>query len=114
GCDLHPAQHDPAALQCGPAAPGAADLGDQPDLQGLRSERPGAARERPRVRAQHGGHPRAGGEISEGEGKGHGLSAVLTDSKSRSGAWRELWLITIGHSLTHWYPATFYLLLPLI
>jgi len=29
-------------------------------------------------------------------------------------AWRELWLITIGHGLTHWYPATFYLLLPLI
>jgi MFS family permease len=27
---------------------------------------------------------------------------------------RELWLITIGHALTHWYPATFYLLLPLI
>jgi MFS family permease len=42
------------------------------------------------------------------------LSAVLTDSKSRAGAWRELWLITIGHALTHWYPATFYLLLPLI
>jgi MFS family permease len=42
------------------------------------------------------------------------LSAVLADSKSRSGAWRELWLITIGHALTHWYPATFYLLLPLI
>lgn len=30
------------------------------------------------------------------------------------GAWRELWLITVGHGLTHWYPATFYLLLPLI
>lgn len=42
------------------------------------------------------------------------MSAVLTDSKSRAGAWRELWLITIGHALTHWYPATFYLLLPLI
>src|SRR5262245_8900270 len=27
---------------------------------------------------------------------------------------REMWLITIGHALTHWYPATFYLLLPLI
>lgn len=27
---------------------------------------------------------------------------------------REVWLIAIGHSLTHWYPATFYLLLPLI
>jgi FSR family fosmidomycin resistance protein-like MFS transporter len=40
------------------------------------------------------------------------LSAVL--SGSRAGAWRELWLITIGHALTHWYPATFYLLLPLI
>jgi MFS family permease len=40
------------------------------------------------------------------------LSAVLPASKA--GAWRELWLITIGHSLTHWYPATFYLLLPLI
>jgi FSR family fosmidomycin resistance protein-like MFS transporter len=40
------------------------------------------------------------------------LSAVLP--ASRAGAWRELWLITIGHSLTHWYPATFYLLLPLI
>ncbi len=27
---------------------------------------------------------------------------------------RDLWLIAIGHGLTHWYPATFYLLLPLI
>ncbi len=27
---------------------------------------------------------------------------------------QEVWLVTIGHSLTHWYPATFYLLLPLI
>ncbi len=29
-------------------------------------------------------------------------------------SFREVWLITVGHSLTHWYPATFYLLLPLI
>src|SRR5215467_1135802 len=29
-------------------------------------------------------------------------------------SFREVWLITIGHALTHWYPATFYLLLPLI
>ena len=27
---------------------------------------------------------------------------------------REVWFITIGHALTHWYPATFYLLLPII
>ncbi len=40
------------------------------------------------------------------------MSAVLPASKAS--AWRELWLITIGHGLTHWYPATFYLLLPLI
>lgn len=32
----------------------------------------------------------------------------------KGGAWRELWLITVGHGLTHWYPATFFLLMPLI
>jgi MFS family permease len=26
----------------------------------------------------------------------------------------DVWLITVGHAFTHWYPATFYLLLPLI
>ena len=30
------------------------------------------------------------------------------------GSFREMWLITLGHALTHWYPATFYLLLPII
>ncbi|MDQ6620629.1 MAG: MFS transporter [Pseudomonadota bacterium] len=29
-------------------------------------------------------------------------------------SYRDVWLITLGHALTHWYPATFYLLLPLI
>jgi len=43
------------------------------------------------------------------------LSAVLSPRDTAAPrAWRELWLITIGHGLTHWYPATFYLLLPLI
>jgi len=43
------------------------------------------------------------------------LSAVvLPQQPAPPRAWRELWLITIGHGLTHWYPATFYLLLPLI
>ncbi|MCY9666811.1 MFS transporter [Paenibacillus alginolyticus] len=32
----------------------------------------------------------------------------------RSRSLKEMWLITIGHGLTHWYPATFYLLLPII
>ena len=29
-------------------------------------------------------------------------------------SFREVWLISLGHSLTHWYPSTFYLLLPII
>jgi MFS transporter, FSR family, fosmidomycin resistance protein len=29
-------------------------------------------------------------------------------------AFREVWLISAGHMMTHWYPATFYLLLPMI
>ena len=44
------------------------------------------------------------------------MSSVLA-AEGQSAArhpWRELWLITVGHGLTHWYPATFYLLLPLI
>ena len=44
-----------------------------------------------------------------------GLSAVVLPQPPVARTdWRELWLITIGHGLTHWYPATFYLLLPLI
>lgn len=29
-------------------------------------------------------------------------------------SFKDVWLISAGHGLTHWYPATFYLLLPLI
>jgi len=29
-------------------------------------------------------------------------------------SFREVWMITLGHALTHWYPSTFYLLLPII
>src|ERR1700683_1151972 len=39
--------------------------------------------------------------------------AVAAEAPSRR-SFLEVWVITIGHSLTHWYPATFYLLLPLI
>jgi sugar phosphate permease len=31
-----------------------------------------------------------------------------------AGRFRDVWLISAGHGLTHWYPATFYVLLPLI
>ncbi|MGZ5037074.1 MAG: MFS transporter [Usitatibacter sp.] len=29
-------------------------------------------------------------------------------------SFRDVWLITLGHALTHWYPSTFYLILPII
>jgi MFS family permease len=29
-------------------------------------------------------------------------------------SFREVWIISFGHGLTHWYPSTFYLLLPII
>ena len=42
------------------------------------------------------------------------MSSVLAAEAPPRHAWRELCLVTLGHGLTHWYPATFYLLLPLI
>ena len=40
------------------------------------------------------------------------MTADAGDVAQRS--FREVWVISLGHALTHWYPATFYLLLPLI
>jgi sugar phosphate permease len=40
------------------------------------------------------------------------MSTLAVETPQRS--FREVWLITAGHMMTHWYPATFYLLLPLI
>jgi MFS family permease len=40
--------------------------------------------------------------------------AVSEEEISGRRSFREVWLITLGHALTHWYPATFYLLLPII
>ena len=40
------------------------------------------------------------------------ISAGAGATQRRS--FQEVWVVTIGHALTHWYPATFYLLLPLI
>jgi len=41
------------------------------------------------------------------------MNAIVAP-KAPAGSFRDVWVITIGHGLTHWYPATFYLLLPLI
>ncbi len=42
------------------------------------------------------------------------MSVAVAVPQADRGSFREMWLITLGHSLTHWYPATFYLLLPVI
>jgi MFS family permease len=46
------------------------------------------------------------------------MTAVVSASGTEAGkserSFLEVWIITFGHSLTHWYPATFYVLLPLI
>jgi MFS transporter, FSR family, fosmidomycin resistance protein len=36
------------------------------------------------------------------------------DRRGPERSYLDLWLITTGHAFTHWYPATFYVLLPLI
>ncbi|HMA73735.1 MAG TPA: MFS transporter [Xanthobacteraceae bacterium] len=41
------------------------------------------------------------------------MTTVAAGTATRS-AFRDVWLISAGHMMTHWYPATFYLLLPLI
>ena len=42
------------------------------------------------------------------------MSAAAPAQAAADRSFREVWLITLGHALTHWYPATFYLLLPII
>ena len=42
------------------------------------------------------------------------MSLAVAVPEAPRGSYREMWLITLGHSLTHWYPATFYLILPII
>jgi len=41
-------------------------------------------------------------------------TAPGTTDTAAAKSFKEVWLISLGHSLTHWYPATFYLLLPII
>jgi MFS transporter, FSR family, fosmidomycin resistance protein len=41
------------------------------------------------------------------------MSTITAGTAPRS-TFREVWLISAGHMMTHWYPATFFVLLPLI
>lgn len=40
-------------------------------------------------------------------------TAILPETAPEK-SFRDVWVITLGHALTHWYPATFYLLMPII
>jgi MFS transporter, FSR family, fosmidomycin resistance protein len=42
------------------------------------------------------------------------MTAVSAVDVTTRRSFLEVWVITLGHTMTHWYPATFYLLLPLI
>lgn len=45
------------------------------------------------------------------------MTAITTgaeEEKPVRKSFNEVWVVCTGHALTHWYPATFYLLLPLI
>jgi MFS family permease len=39
---------------------------------------------------------------------------VATANETSRRSFRDVWLVSAGHMMTHWYPSTFYLLLPLI
>jgi MFS family permease len=41
-------------------------------------------------------------------------ASAAAPEKAPGRPFREAWLITMGHGLTHWYPSTFFLLLPII
>ena len=42
------------------------------------------------------------------------IATAAAPAASAPAPFKEVWLISLGHSLTHWYPATFLLLLPII
>ena len=41
-------------------------------------------------------------------------ATATASAKATPRSSREIWLLSAGHGLTHWYTATFYVLLPLI
>ena len=42
------------------------------------------------------------------------MTAVNAADVTTKRSFLDVWVITLGHTMTHWYPATFYILLPLI
>src|SRR5262245_48251544 len=42
------------------------------------------------------------------------VNTAVAGAAAAPRSFKEVWLISAGHAFTHWYTATFYLLLPLI
>jgi sugar phosphate permease len=42
------------------------------------------------------------------------MNTATASAAATPRSFKDVWLISAGHGLTHWYPATFYILLPLI
>jgi sugar phosphate permease len=42
------------------------------------------------------------------------MNTATASAAAAPRSFKDVWLISAGHGLTHWYPATFYILLPLI
>jgi MFS family permease len=42
------------------------------------------------------------------------VAATAPQEIAAKPSFAEVWMVTIGHALTHWYPSTFYILMPLI
>src|SRR5450759_1988391 len=42
------------------------------------------------------------------------MAAVNAVNVTTRRSFLDVWVISLGHTMTHWYPATFYILLPLI
>src|SRR5205823_396014 len=65
-------------------------------------------------------HPRRNAQVEQAfrgydtEGSRKTMNATVAAPQKEPRPFREVWLITMGHGLTHWYPSTFYLLLPII
>src|SRR5947209_19132050 len=56
-----------------------------------------------------------GGTVVRGRGEDCGMTLLSAGAAAtQRPSFQEVWVVSIGHALTHWYPATFYLLLPLI
>jgi MFS family permease len=47
-------------------------------------------------------------------GRATDVTAIGVVEVTTKRSFLEVWVISLGHTMTHWYPATFYLLLPLI